>query len=282
MIRHVAAVAVMLCLSASVASAQSVDFTISAASAPVHKGPSIGSPVIGKASRGTVLEVTRELGDWVKVSWPEVPDSTGYVRMSTGSLTRHPAAGTVRPGRTPARPVSASGYAPIDLRGDYAPMDQSNRSVFINPRTHTFGVGGLMSGATIGYGASGRAWSERNLGLQLQVSRSAITSDVAEGRVTAVEFAPSVLYSLHDRVTDYVWLRPYVGAGVNLNRASQTGYGSSNKVGFQAFGGGEFTFASFPRVSVSADLTYRKATTPFEGFELGGVGFAVAGHWYLK
>jgi hypothetical protein len=283
MIRHVAAVAVMLCVSASWVSAQTIEFTVNTASAQVHKGPSIGSPVIGKAPRGAVLEVTRELGDWVKVDWPSVPDSAGYIRLTAGSIRRAMPGENGRPARTMTRPISASGYAPLDARAEYAgSVDQSSRSVFVNPRTHTFGVGGLMSGATVGYGASGRAWSQGNLGLQVQVSRSALTSDVTAGRVTAVEFAPSVLYSLRDRVTDYVWLRPYVGGGVNLNRASQTGYGSSNKVGFQAFGGSEFTFASFPRVSLSADLTYRKTTTPFEGFEFGGLGFAVAGHWYVK
>ena len=84
MIRQAAAVVVALCLSTSPLYAQSthVKLTVSEASATVHKSPSTGSPVIGKAPRGTELVVTREVGDWVKVSWPSAADGAGYVRVN--------------------------------------------------------------------------------------------------------------------------------------------------------------------------------------------------------
>jgi hypothetical protein len=91
-----------------------------------------------------------------------------------------------------------------------------------------------------------------------------------------------VLFSLPDRVGDYVWLRPYVGGGLNLQHFTQTGYGSANKTGFQAFGGGEFTFASAPRLAVSADVGYRSTNAPYEGFEFGNVRLGLSAHWYLK
>ena len=78
MIRHAAAIAFSLCLNASWLCAQSTVFTVNTASADVHKSPSTGGPVIGQAPRGTVLEVTRELGSWVKVVWPEGQDGVGY------------------------------------------------------------------------------------------------------------------------------------------------------------------------------------------------------------
>ena len=65
-----------------------VKLTVNEASANVHKSPSVGSPVIGKAPRGTALVVTREVGDWVKVSWPSAADGAGYVRVSAGTLAR--------------------------------------------------------------------------------------------------------------------------------------------------------------------------------------------------
>jgi hypothetical protein len=48
----------------------------------------MASPVIGKAPRGTDLVVTREIGDWVKVSWPTVGDGVGYVRTNVGTIAR--------------------------------------------------------------------------------------------------------------------------------------------------------------------------------------------------
>jgi hypothetical protein len=70
--------------------------------------------------------------------------------------------------------------------------------------------------------------------------------------------------------------------GTNLSRSTQTGFGTTSKVGFQTFGGGEFTFSSVPRFAVSADVGYRWAREPFAGFELGGLGFSLSGHWYVK
>src|SRR4029453_13215935 len=73
MIRQAAATVVALCLSASPLHAQNAPatkkLTVREASAPVHKTPSVASPVIGDAPRGTELVVTREVGDWVKVAW---------------------------------------------------------------------------------------------------------------------------------------------------------------------------------------------------------------------
>ena len=62
MIRHAAAVAVVMLLSPAWLSAQSTKFTITTPSANIHKGPSTASVVIGRVPRFTVLEVTRELG----------------------------------------------------------------------------------------------------------------------------------------------------------------------------------------------------------------------------
>src|SRR5687767_15609939 len=120
MIRHVAAVAIVIVLSPAWLHAQVTELTVNTASANVHKGPSIGSPVIGKAPRGAVLEVTRELGDWVKVDWPSAPDSAGYIRLTAGSIRRAMPGENGRPARTMTRPLSASGYAPLDARAEYA------------------------------------------------------------------------------------------------------------------------------------------------------------------
>jgi hypothetical protein len=53
-------------------------------------------------------------------------------------------------------------------------------------------------------------------------------------------------------------------------------------VGFRAFGGAEVTFAGAPRVAVSADIGYRRFSTPFPGFEPSHLTAFVSAHWYVK
>src|SRR5262245_19057211 len=86
MIRRAASVVVALCLSASWLYAQSREFTVTSASANIYNSPSTGSVVVGQAPRGTILKVSRELGSWVKVSWPGAPENSGYVHVSMGSI----------------------------------------------------------------------------------------------------------------------------------------------------------------------------------------------------
>src|SRR5213593_792394 len=88
MIRHVAAVGLVFCLCPSWLSAQTTEFTVNTASANVYKYPSTGSIVIGTAPRGSVFKVTRELGSWVRIVWPNAQDGVAYVHVSMGSVTR--------------------------------------------------------------------------------------------------------------------------------------------------------------------------------------------------
>src|SRR5262245_10681328 len=109
MIRQVAAVVVALCVSTSPLYGQqdTVKMTVNAASADVHKTPSVGSPVIGKAPKGSALVVTREVGAWVKVSWPSAADGAGYVRANTGTIARGNAAAPAATTAKAAAPASA-------------------------------------------------------------------------------------------------------------------------------------------------------------------------------
>jgi len=288
MIRHASAIAVALCLNASWLCAQSTKFTVSAASADVHKSPSTGGPVIGHAPRGTVLEVTRELGSWVKVAWP-AEDGVGYVHVSMGLIARGSTPAPSPPaGFTPEQsavesarpPAPAARLAPTELGRPPAPT----RTGYVIP-PHSVGVGGVMTGPSLGFGATARAWSSKRFGFQLEVSRDAVTE--APGHLTSSQFTPSLLYSLRDRVTDYLWVRPYLGGGPSLqhqtlNGATATDSVSDTRLGFQVFGGGEVTFPGMPRFAVSADLGYRSRPTSFAGFELGGLGLSMSGHWYIK
>ena len=145
-----------------------------------------------------------------------------------------------------------------------------------------------MGSSTLGFGASVRASAGDGFGIQLDLSRYTPVSAVGQQRLTSVQFAPSLLYSLPDKLTDYLWLRPYLGAGVTIYR-STLGSGTparnsatSSQLGRQLLGGAEMAFAAAPRLTVSADYGYRWRQAPFDGFELGGPGLSVSGHWYVK
>jgi hypothetical protein len=287
MIRYAAAVALAVVLSPAPLCAQSPELTVNAASATVYKSPSTGSVVIGQAARGTVLVVTREVGDWVKVAWPEDKDGVGYVRLTAGTLSGHPA---------PAAPAPQAPPAPRTLTEGTAAQAQGTTVPGVAPRTdyvaapaHVVGVGGHMSGARLGFGVTARVWSRKRLGVEMEASRYSSTSAAAPDQVTFTRFAPAVLYSLPDRVSDYVWLRPYVGAGMSFRQQTLKGVtpnavelASEHKSGLRVLGGGEMTFSGAPRFALSAGAGYEWPKSVFAGVESGGPVFSIAAHWYVK
>jgi hypothetical protein len=169
MVRCAAAVLVMLCLNPAWVRAQERALTITAASAPVHKSPSAGSPVIGKAARGEAVEVTRDVGDWVKVAWPSDPSGVGYVRASLGTRGRPAAAvagsGVNRPvpqraGDVSRRPVAGQIEPPANaVAVDPAvptARQRSTATTYVARPSHVVGIGARMSGPSnsLGWGFS--------------------------------------------------------------------------------------------------------------------------------
>jgi opacity protein-like surface antigen len=292
-IRQAFVVAIAAGLVPSLASAQSPDaqtseFTVSVQSADVRKAPSTGSPLVGHAPRGAVLEVTRDIGAWVKVAWPEAPDGIGYVHQSMGKMSQR----ATREERLAAAFASLPPPEPVAIpEPPQSAIDGSNstRTIYVPAPTHVVGLGGQMSGATPGFGFTSRIWSRKRLGVQLDLSRSTLTSTASPERVHATQFAPSVIYSVHDYVSDSVWLRPYFGGGAAVTRSKLSSGTpevsasvSDSTLGFRTFGGAEVTIPNMPRFAVSADVGYQWTKQPFEGFELGGLGFSISGHWYVK
>jgi opacity protein-like surface antigen len=361
MVRHVvaAAFAVAFCLSPSWLSAQTMAIKVSVASANVHKFPSVGSPVIGTAERGAILDVTRELGDWVRVSWPEAEDGAGYMHLSAGTMTSsayirdsvgavarkstkpqpaaepqqaaaetpQPAAVAPRPAAAAPKPVAAApkpaAAKPQDAKAarrtaalsaprsstpaaaspapatasasngeQGAPLNAQVTPIptqYIQPPSHFIGLGGNMMGTSpVGFGAAVRTWSRGQPSFQMTLSHSTQTSLTAPGEVASLQIAPSLLYSLRDRLSDYLWVRPYIGGGVTYVRDSlrdiTPGVTDSTKNGFgwQGFGGAEFTFPSVPKFTLSADVGYYWRPDSFEGFERNRIGISVSAHWYVK
>lgn len=299
MMRRVAAVVLGVCLCPAWLAAQTPQapaFTVTAPSAAVHAGPSTGSPVVSRVPRGTVLEVVRDLGGWVRVSWADAPDGAGYVHQSMGSLTGRapqPATGAppaaARPAYAPAGPARATPLA-AGVPATSAQSSVPPSSVYVVAPTHVLGFGGLFSGAPAdGFGVTSRVWSRKRVGVHVEASRSALNRPDAAERMTSVQFAPSLTYWLADRVTDNVWLRPYVGGGASLQRSTLRSIGPGDplsdpetRLGWRAFGGSEVTLPAVPRFAVAADVGYLWIESPFADYESGGLGFALSAHWYVK
>lgn len=296
MVRRLAAVVLALALNPTPLLAQDATLTITAPSADVHKGPSNVTPVIGHVSGGRVLPIVRNLGSWVRIDWPDAPDAVGYIHVTMGRLgpSRGDASTTTMPPRmssTPAAAASASAIAAAAMPpASRRPVERMAVRGDINdaPITHIVGVGGLVASRS-SFGATARAWRTDHLGIQLAVTREAMTSDGDAGRVTSMRVEPGVVYALFDRVTDYVWFRPYVGSALAFNHQTLKGAGpaaidssSDNGMGVRIFGGSELTFAGAPRFGLSAEAGYRRLPVPFPAFEPDRLSVSIAGHWYIK
>jgi len=294
MFRRAAVILVALTIFPAVLYAQDTVFTVSVQSADVHKGPTTAAPVVGHAASGTVLPVMRNLGSWLQVAWAGAPDGFGYVHVTTGRLNARGTNTSAAAASPRASSTSTSGPAPVPLppaprtpvsTGDLvAPSGQQGGA----PISHLVGVGGLI-GSMSSFGATARWWHDKHVGLQLGVTRDAITSDAAEGRVTSMQIEPGVVYALFDRVREYVWVRPYVGSALSFRHQTlkvpvpdPSQPSSDNGVGFRAFGGGELTFATATQFGLSAEVGYRRLPTPFAGFEPDRFSVSLAGHWYIK
>ena len=295
MTRHAAELAFAVMLIPAEVHAQEAQFTVTSSSATVHNSPSTGSAVVGKAPRGVVLDVTRDLGSWVKIAWPETESGVAYVHVSKGTLSkRAPRAERLAEAVAPssssasaAAPSSAAAQAPATMQAPQTNSLVSNRTTYVSAPAHSFGLGGRV-GTVQEFGVTTRLWSRQRFGVQAEVLRSSETSELAPGRVTTLEFAPAGIYQFPDRVTDSVWIRPYLGAAVPFRRASLKLTGDTEdplrhtSVGLRAFGGTELTFPGAPRFAVSADVGYLWSETPFDGFDPSGVRFSISGHWYVK
>lgn len=305
MTRHIMALAVLMCATATPlfgqlqpTSGQPTQLTVTSVSADVHKFPSVGSPIVGTAPRGTVLAITRDIGHWMKVSWPASQDGIGYVHVSAGSIARamtpsaaSPTAATGAASgalETRAQPAGKIAIDPEPERGRTMPSQSPRASTYVVLPAHTMGFGGGINSSGNGFKGSARRWFAGGFGIQFEASREELTSALSPERVSSMQFAPSVIYALPDTVSNYLWVRPYVGGGASMYRstldsgASAAARPTESGMDVQAFGGGEFTLANVPRLTLSADLAYRRPRTPFGTFETKTFTLSVAGHWYVK
>jgi len=294
MTRRVAAIVVALTVFPAVLYAQDTVLTVTVQSADVYKSPTTAAPVVGHASRGAALPVTRNLGSWVQVPWSDAPDGIGYVHMTMGRL--NPRTADTPAAAAPARALATSpsnAVSPSVPATSSEPLTPQRPSTGVPPgqRTtisHIVGVGGMV-GTMSSFGATARFWGKHRLGVQVGVTRDSMSSDTSDGRVRSMQIEPGIVYALFDRVRDYVWVRPYVGSALSFRHATLSmpvpdpnRPTSDNGTGFRVFGGGEFTFATATQFGLSAEVGYRRLPTPFPGFEPDRMSVALVGHWYIK
>ena len=292
MLRSAAAAALVVCLSPAAASAQDAMLTVTASSADVYKSPSTGSPVIGHAARGAQLPVTRELGSWVRVSWPSSPDGVGFVHLSMGRMANATPPEEVRAAAgdaVKAIPEKTAALAPPATNATVVNRQAPLRPRNATPVPHFLGIGGgMMAASPVGFGVTARAWRWNRLGLRMDLSRQSEGTS-AGARASSIHFEPSAIVMLNDYISNYVWLRPYAGGGIGVRRQTfttgLTGTSTStsdNSIGYQLFGGTEVTVANAPQLAVSADLIYRSHASAVDAVDTGGIGLGLSAHWYFR
>jgi len=299
MVRRVAITVFVLALTPALLYAQAIQapvFNVTAPSADVHKGPSTVTPVIGHAARGASLPVARNLGSWVKIAWPSAPDGIGYVHVTMGRLTGVATQPSAAPTRSPSPPASAPRSAPSAVTFSEPASTRTKVETRVGVQgpqgvatiSHVIGIGGLVQSAK-GFGATGRAWRTDRFAVEMRFTRNTMTSQSAAGRMTSFGFEPRVAFAPFDHLSDYLWVRPYVGSGVsfghytlNVPSPDAAPSATTNHVAVQLFGGSELTFAGATRFGLSVEAGYRPSSTPFAGFETDRFALAIAGHWYVK
>jgi hypothetical protein len=290
MLRHITAVAVLLVASQTPLYGQNMSYTVTAASADVHEGPTIASPVIGKALRGEAFEITRNLGSWVRVPWPGAQDGSGYLHVSWGTIS-----GQSRP--SALIPSDAVSSAPTGLtqrraagntngnttNGDLQPAPTPKP---VSLPSHLVGVGGALGNGPRGFAATARAWSRDRFGVQIEIGQSTRTG--AATHLRSAQFVQSLIYSLPNLVSNTFWVRPYVGSGINVYHSTLSsaipGIADAVDSGFayQVLGGAELTWANLPQVALSAGVRQQFAPHTPAAFDLGGFGVALSAHWYIR
>jgi hypothetical protein len=295
--RQVAALAFALCLTSSYVSAQTT-YTIKE-TVDVHQAPLTSSPVIGHATRGRSLELTRDVGDWAEVTWAGAASHKGFIRVRYASEPLAAFRDLPAIHAAPAAPTALASASPTgtqNLQPSQAPAvtpspvpsaPQGRDAIAFELPPHTAGFGLRMDPRFRDFGGAVRLWSPYRVGAQLEVSRSTTSSALTMGHLASWQFSPAVLYALPDVVQSSVWIRPYVGTGLDLVRSDFGGVipgvsTTDTAFGTRIFGGAEFTLPGAPQVTLSTDVGYHWLTSSFNAFDIGGVRTSIAAHWYIR
>jgi hypothetical protein len=198
---------------------------------------------------------------------------------------------------TPAIAPAAQTIAYDDQQPRQNPLTPAN-STQTQSQTHQFGLGAAITMTNRGAGASLRYWFGEHVGLSMDTTwyrggtyRSYSPTGTTTTRSNGDSFttAPALMVLFGQaNPKQVVSLRPYVGGGFSYSTVSsgiQTSAIAARASGFgqQAFGGIEMSFADYPSLTISNELSYyRLPSTSRTSPTIDGVNYLVAVHFYLK
>jgi hypothetical protein len=294
--RHAAAIVFLILVGTAPIYAQDVTFVVTMPSANIHKAPSTGSAIIGRAQRGTTFAVKRELGSWVSIPWPDAQIGVAYLHVAWGKVSHGIAAqGRGGGGEEPQRPSAPLARPELTLPGGPAAELQAGQpprtNTLLRPAaslpSHAIGLGGRIGTRGVGMAGTGRAWLNGPFGVQIEGSQSTYTSVDAPGELRLLQLAPTIMYSPPDLITNAIWARPYIGGGISLLRSTlSSSPGATEAVehmlGSHLTAGVESTWANIPQFTVSADVRRQWARPTVTRLARGGFGAALSVHWYVR
>ena len=195
-----------------------------------HAGQCSQSRVSSEAGSGFHGQLPQDGIGYIHVSMGRIGDTSTVALNQTGGSTTTPSpsiAPTTSMTSITGRPAAASpSPATTGVQEDRTGAVEQPAPGGSVSIPHVVGLGGRMGGPTLGFGASARAAVGNRFGIQLEVSRYSVTRAVALQPLGFLEFAPSLIYSLPDRVTDYLWVRPYSRGRVGVSLHSRRCAGS--------------------------------------------------------
>jgi len=144
-------------------------------------------------------------------------------------------------------------------------------SVYAQSDEQHIGIGGnvLVSSGNLG-GFNIRYWTESKFGVEAGLNF----------RSNWMSIPISGLYTLAHIDTNSMYIRPYVGGGISMNRFSIFDH-SETKIGGQGFGGVELTAKSMPQLSFGGNLGVHNFG---KFFGIGNTDFKLGlhAHYYFK
>jgi hypothetical protein len=139
------------------------------------------------------------------------------------------------------------------------------------PEPQTIGIGGkIFFGEGTRGGVTLRYWSESKFGFEAGV--------IHGNYLTSIPI--SGLYTLTHINTDSMYIRPYIGGGISIDRVSFPGY-SDSTVGGQGFGGVEFTPRNSPKFSFGGNLGVYNIGS-WGGFRHTDFMLGLHAHYYIR
>ncbi|MBE3039234.1 MAG: SH3 domain-containing protein [Chloroflexi bacterium] len=278
---------------ASTVAAQTV--TVTAAIANLRSQPNTASSIVTPVSKGMVLQVIGQVGDWFHVKTETGAEGFVYKELVSTPSSPPPqkpiegtrrGTGTVEPPPPPQKPpvvtpTKPEGPGGVREEGQHLPVTEdvsTNSSLF----SRRLGLGAAVEPVFGGFApsvqysltpqvrAQGMLYFAGSFGVSYQMIVVRAVYYVGEARPLATIGT----------------FGPYAAGGLALWRWSASlglpgdDVGETH-VGFTGVGGAEFRFNAVPRLRVGAELGFNVGAGYYSAFGLGLFGMSLQGHYFF-